>query len=88
MMASGLSGSPPTFVRTAKTMEDFGLRKGISTNAAHMPARSQCISDFITDYWHKKDPLKSSHLSITSVFRPKIRSGDWSRVEKSIMTQK
>ncbi|KAI7891622.1 glycosyl transferase family 64 domain-containing protein [Mucor mucedo] len=88
MMASGLSGAPPTVVRTAKSMEDFGLRKGISTNAAHMPARSQCISDFISDYWHKVDPLKSSYISIAPFTRPRIRTGNWSRIEKTIMSQK
>lgn len=85
MMASGLSGAAPTYVRTLKNMEDFGLRKGISTNTAHMPARSQCISNFITDYWHKKDPLVKSFDAIAPFIRPQIRPGNWTRIENTIM---
>lgn len=87
MMASGLSGAAPTYVRTQKTMEDFGLKKGISTNTAHMPARAQCISDFITDYWHTKDPLVMAYDAVSQYERPQIRVGNWNRIEKSIMSE-
>jgi hypothetical protein len=69
MMASGISGAAPTYVRTQKKMEDFGLSKGISTNSAHMPARAQCITDFITNYWNEKDPLVKAYDSITAFDR-------------------
>ncbi|GAA5801004.1 hypothetical protein HPULCUR_006444 [Helicostylum pulchrum] len=85
MMASGLSGAGPTYVRTQKSMEDFGLKKGISTNAAHMPARSQCIADFITKYWHTHDPLIPSTDAAAPFVRPLIRTGSWQRVTKSIL---
>lgn len=85
MMASGMSGAAPTFVPTLQIIEDFGLTKGISTNAAHMPARSQCISDFITNYWHKQDPLVRSYVSISPFARTKMISGNWSHVEESVM---
>ncbi|KAI9469818.1 MAG: glycosyl transferase family 64 domain-containing protein [Benjaminiella poitrasii] len=85
MMASGMSGVAPTFVRPQKAMEDFGLKKGISTNTAHMPARSKCISDFITAFWHEKDPLIKSYDAVTSFAKPVIRIGDWDRVEKTIL---
>lgn len=86
MMASGLSGAAPTYVRTQKVMEDFGLKKGISTNTAHMPARAKCISDFITQYWNAKDPLVKAFDAVTRYERPQIRTGNWDRVEKQIMS--
>lgn len=86
MMASGLSGAAPTYVRTQKVMEDFGLKKGISTNTAHMPARAKCISDFITQYWDAKDPLVKAFDAVTHYERPQIRTGNWDRVEKQIMS--
>lgn len=85
MMASGISGVAPTFVRTEKSMEDFGTKKGISTNSAHMPARAICISDFITDYWNSKDPLVRAYDSLTRFGTASTRQGNWDRIEKSIM---
>ncbi|KAI8088561.1 glycosyl transferase family 64 domain-containing protein [Thamnidium elegans] len=85
MMAAGLSGAGPTYVRTQKSMEDFGLKKGISTNAAHMPARSQCITDFITNYWHANDPLIQSNDAAAPFVRPQIRTGNWGRITKTIL---
>jgi hypothetical protein len=85
MMASGMSGAAPTFVRTRKMMEDFGLEKGISTNAAHMPARSQCISDFITDYWNEKDPLVLAYNAVAPYEKPQIRIGNWEQLEETIL---
>lgn len=84
MMASGMSGVGSTFVRPRKPIEDFGLDNGISINNAHMPARSQCISDFITLYWAKKDPLVRSFDTITRFQRPVIDIGDWDRVALKI----
>lgn len=83
-MASGMSGVGSTFVRTQKAMEDFGLKKGISTNTAHMPARAICISDFITNYWNKKDPLIKSYDTTTAFSRPQIKTGNWERISKMI----
>lgn len=84
MMASGISGAAPTYVRTQKAMEDFGLKKGISTNNKHMPARAQCITDFITKYWYKNDPLVKSYDAVSPFVRPQIRTGNWDRVEKLV----
>lgn len=86
MMASGVSGSASTFVLPRKPLEDFGLTKGISTNNAHMPARSQCVSDFITQFWSEKDPLILTYDTITRFSKPVINVGDWDRVEKTIMS--
>lgn len=84
MMASGISGLAPTYVRTLKPMEDFGLKKGISTNTAHMPARSKCISHFITDYWHEKDPLVFANDAVAPFEKPQIRKGNWAQLEKTL----
>ncbi|KAI7907182.1 glycosyl transferase family 64 domain-containing protein [Cokeromyces recurvatus] len=85
MMASGISNVAPTYVRPQEPMEDFGLKKGISTNSAHMPARSKCISDFITDYWNEKDPLIKAYDTVVPFSKPVIRVGDWNRAEKNIL---
>ncbi|KAI8881820.1 glycosyltransferase family 64 protein [Backusella circina FSU 941] len=84
MMASGMSGVGSTFVRTQRAMEDFGLKKGISTNSAHMPARAVCISDFITNYWNKRDPLIKSYDTTTAFSRPQVKTGNWDRISKMI----
>jgi hypothetical protein len=84
MMASGLSGVGSSFVRPSKALEDFGLAKGISINNSHMPTRSVCISDFITNYWNKNDPLISSYDTVVAFQKPQIKTGDWNRVEKLI----
>lgn len=81
MMASGLSHAAPTYVRTSEHLEDFGLLKGISTNSKHMPSRATCIADFITQFWHEKDPLIKSYDTIVRFAKPDIRIGNWSRVE-------
>jgi hypothetical protein len=85
MMASGMSGVAPTYVRPIQAMKDFGLKKGISTNTAHMPARSQCISDFITDYWNEKDPLILAYDAVAPFIKPVIDVGDWDQLEKIIL---
>lgn len=85
MMASGISGSPSTFVRTKEPLQDFGLTKGISINNSHMPARSQCVSDFITRFWNEKDPLVLSFDTIQRFEKQVILAGDWEKVEKAIM---
>lgn len=84
MMASGISGERPTYVRTQKAIEDFGLKKGISRNTGHMPARTQCISNFISLYWNTKDPLVLSNDAVVPFVSPRIRTGNWDRVKKLI----
>ncbi|KAI8637038.1 glycosyl transferase family 64 domain-containing protein [Parasitella parasitica] len=85
MMASGMSNAASTFVRPRKYMEDFGLKQGISTNTAHMPARADCISDFITLFWNAKDPLVNSYDIAATFAKPLIRVGNWDRIEKTIL---
>lgn len=85
MMASGMSNAASTFVRPKKFMEDFGLEQGISTNTAHMPARADCISDFITHFWNAKDPLINSYDIAAPFDKPQIRIGDWDKIEKTIL---
>ncbi|KAI8881593.1 glycosyltransferase family 64 protein, partial [Backusella circina FSU 941] len=84
MMASGLSGVGSSFVHPEKPLEDFGLAKGISINNSHMPTRSLCISDFITKFWNRKDPLIRSYDTVVAFKKPQIKTGDWNRVEKLI----
>lgn len=85
MMASGMSHAASTFVRPKEFMEDFGLKQGISTNTAHMPARADCISDFITLFWDSKDPLVNSYDIAAPFAKPQIRVGNWDRIEKTIL---
>jgi hypothetical protein len=85
MMASGMSNAASTFVRPKEYMEDFGLKQGISTNTAHMPARADCISNFITQFWNAKDPLVNSYDIAAPFDKPQIRIGNWDRIEKTIL---
>ncbi|KAK4511197.1 uncharacterized protein ATC70_012411 [Mucor velutinosus] len=85
MMVSGMSHAASTFVRPKQHMEDFGLKQGISTNTAHMPARADCISDFITLFWDSKDPLVNSYDIAAPFAKPQIRVGNWDRIEKTIL---
>ncbi|CAO3659761.1 unnamed protein product [Rhizopus stolonifer] len=84
MMVSGLSHAASTLVNTNKPIEDFGLKKGISTNNKHMPARGERISNFITRYWEKKDPLVQSYNAVTHFVVPNVRKGNWNRVEQVV----
>ncbi|KAI8374904.1 glycosyl transferase family 64 domain-containing protein [Blakeslea trispora] len=88
MMVSGMSRAPPGFVETRSPIEDFGLLKGISTNSAHMPARAKCISDFITQFWYKNDPLVLAYDAIVPFSRARSRRGSWPRVKKVIQREK
>ncbi|KAI9259321.1 glycosyl transferase family 64 domain-containing protein [Sporodiniella umbellata] len=85
MMASGLSQATPILVNTRQPIEDFGLKKGISTHRNHMPARSQCISQFISKFWKGDDPLVLSNE--TAMDPPKIRKGNWNRVRQSMLKE-
>ncbi|KAF7731592.1 Exostoses (Multiple)-like 3 [Apophysomyces ossiformis] len=79
MLATGLSGANAVHVLPSKPIVDYGLAKGISTNTKHMPARSKCVADFITQFWNAKDPLKVSHVGVTPFQLPQIVRGKWSK---------
>ncbi|KAG0171052.1 Exostoses (Multiple)-like 3 [Apophysomyces sp. BC1034] len=84
MMATGLSGARAVHVRPSKPLLDFGLRRGISTNTHHMGARSECVADFINQFWNAKDPLKTSFDGVSPFTVPQVIGGTWSRLEKQI----
>ncbi|KAI8064250.1 glycosyl transferase family 64 domain-containing protein [Gilbertella persicaria] len=88
MMASGITSVAPTYVKTKNPIHDFGLSKGISTNSAHMPARRKCISDFITQFWHKRDPLVYAYGAVAPFARPQTTKGNWKVVEKVVKSEK
>ena len=88
MMASGLSGVAPTSVAPQRQIKDLGLVKGISTNPDHIPARVQCISDFITRFWHKKDPLIYAHDAVVPMLKPNYGRGNWKMIEATILHEK
>lgn len=87
MMASGLSHTPSTFVCNEKPIEDFGRKKGISINNNHMPARADCISNFITQFWNEQDPLLKSYDAVAPFARSVIKTGNWARVETIISNE-
>lgn len=82
MMTSGMTGVGSTYVSTEKPLLDMGLKKGISVTTSHMPARSQCVYDFITRFWDQRDPLVLSLDTISRFKRPFIKKGDWKRIEQ------
>ncbi|KAI8391814.1 glycosyl transferase family 64 domain-containing protein [Radiomyces spectabilis] len=84
MMASGLSAAGPLAVLPNRPISDFGLKNGISTNSGHMPARSQCVSDLITHFWNKQDPLIYAQESVIPYRRPTLRRGSWSGIRSQL----
>ncbi|EME31801.1 alpha-1,4-N-acetylglucosaminyltransferase EXTL3 isoform 2 [Galdieria sulphuraria] len=60
MMITGMTRTPPLAVVGKAIPEDYGTDKstgGISTKSGHKEARNKCLTYFISELFHGKDPL-------------------------------
>ncbi|KAI7865626.1 glycosyl transferase family 64 domain-containing protein, partial [Spinellus fusiger] len=84
MLASGLSGTSATVVRTQEPIIDFGLKNGISLSNGHMNERSKCIHDFIHRFWEENDPLLMVHDTVVPFQLSALRRGNWDKIESQL----
>lgn len=65
MMITGMTKTPPLAVSGKATLEDYGTDKsigGISTKSGHKGQRNKCLTYFINEVFHGKDPLMYNNV--------------------------
>ena len=84
-MVTGMSGAAPIAVRGAQPAEDYGAPgagrpAGISAAHTHLVSRSQCVHDFLTEFWANATALRYNEVVLERFVKVPFRKGNASEL--------